>query len=327
MITTSLSSQSSPPIVGFCLRALLLLLLLTMLDEVHFAHGQATPLSSRISREIEFLEAAQRQPLPPEKVGRVWANLGSDYEEAGEFALSEDAYNHALQIFRKDRALASEYATVLDNFGSLYLMYGRIPEARRLRERALAKRRELKNPVEIARGESHIAEVLLDERRYKDAAAHAAAALRLMEAENDPDKEDEGATLVTLIYALCAQGKCSEGLVYAHQALEISAAAYEPDSVQAGYVLMAAGFAEWKQGDAARAEDELKRGVEIFRRRMEKSNRVLIEALRQYEGFLSARHQTVAARRVEDEVMRLERSSSAACSNCTVSAFSLEGKQ
>ena len=199
----------------------------------------------------------------------------------------------------------------------------------KLREQALAKRRELKNPVDIARSESHIAEVLLDERRYKDAAAHALAALRVMETESNSDKEDEGATLVTLIYALCARDKCSEGLVYAHKALEISTAAYEPGSAQAGYVLMAAGFAEWKQGDAARAEDELKRGVEIFRRSPEKSNRVLIEALRQYEGFLSSRHQTVAARRVEDEVASLERSSSssASCSNCTVSAFSLEGKR
>jgi tetratricopeptide (TPR) repeat protein len=300
-----------------------------MRDE-RFAHGQTTPLSSRISREIEFLKAAQRQQHPPEQIARVWAKLASDYEEAGEFALSEDAYNHALQIFRPNAAFAGEYATILDNFGSLYLMYGRIPEARRLREQALAKRRELKNPVDIARSESHIAEVLLDERRYKDAAAHALAALRVMETESHSDKEDEGATLVTLIYALCARDKCSEGLVYAHKALEISAAAYEPDSAQAGYVLMAAGFAAWKQGDAARAEDELKRGVEIFRRSPEKSNRrVLIEALRQYEGFLSSRHQTVAARRVEDEVASLERSSSssASCSNCTVSAFSLEGKR
>jgi tetratricopeptide (TPR) repeat protein len=298
-----------------------------MQDEQYFAHGQTTPLSSRISQEIELLEAAQRQQLPAEKIGRVWARLGSDYEEAGEFALSEDAYNRALQIFRTDPALASEYATILDNFGSLYIMFGRIPEARRLREQALAKRRELNNPVEIARSESHMAEVLLDERRYKDAVTHALAALRVMEAENDPDQEDQGATLVTLIYALCARDKCSEGLVYAHQALEISAAAYEPDSLPAGYVLMAAGFAEWKQGDAARAEDELRRGVEIFRRRMEKSSRVLIEALRQYGSFLSSRHQTVAAQRVEDEVMRLERSSSASCSNCTVSAFGLEAKR
>jgi tetratricopeptide (TPR) repeat protein len=324
VVTTPLHPSS--PIFWFGLRALLLLLLLTVRGEGRFAHGQPTPLSSRISREIELLGAAQRQQLPPEKIGRVWAKLGSDYEEAGEFALSEDAYNHALQIFRTERALASEYATILDNFGSLYLMYGRIPEARRLRELALAKRRELNNPVEIARSESHIAEVLLDERRYKEAAAHALTALRMMEEGKDSDKEDQGATLVTLIYALCARGKCSEGLLYAHKALELSAAAYPPDSMPAGYVLMAAGFAEWKQGDAARAEDELKRGVEIFRRRMEKNSRVLIQALRQYAGFLASRRQTVAARRVEDEVMRLERSSSASCSNCTVSAFSLEGK-
>jgi tetratricopeptide (TPR) repeat protein len=298
-----------------------------MLDEVHFARGQSTPLSSRISREVDLLQAPQRQQLSPQQMGRVWAKLGGDYEEAGEFALSEDAYNHALQYLRTDAAFASEYATVLDNFGSLYLMYGRIPEARRLREQALAIRLKLKNPVEIARSESHIAEVLLDEHRYKDAAAHALMALREMETESNPDREDEGATLVTLIYALCGRDRCSEGLVYAHKALEISAAAYEPDSVQTGYVLMAAGFAEWKQGDALRAEEELKRGVEIFRRRLGENNLVLIEALQQYESFLTFRHQTVAARRIADEIARLQRSLSASCSNCTVSAFSLSRKQ
>jgi tetratricopeptide (TPR) repeat protein len=161
------SFHSSSPLFSLYLRALFLILLLTMLDGPHLARGQTVPLSSRISREIKTLEALQRQQAPPQQIGRVWAKLGLDYQDAGEFALSEDAFNHALHLLRTDAAFASEYATVLDNFGSLYLMYGRIPEASRLREQALAKRLELKNPVEIARSESHIAEVLLDEPNTK----------------------------------------------------------------------------------------------------------------------------------------------------------------
>ena len=320
------SFHSSSPLFSLYLRALFLILLLTMLDGPRLARGQTVPLSSRISREIKTLEALQRQQAPPQQIGRVWAKLGLDYQDAGEFALSEDAFNHALHLLRTDAAFASEYATVLDNFGSLYLMYGRIPEASRLREQALAKRLELKNPVEIARSESHIAEVLLDEHKYKDAATHALRALHTMEAQREPDKEDEAATMVTLIYALCATKRCSDGLMYARKGLEISAAAFAQDSVQAGYTLMAAGFAEWKQGDAARAEDELKRGVEIFRRRQGESSRVLIEALRQYQSFLASRHQTVAARRIEDEVTSLQQPSSASCSTCTVSPYSLARK-
>jgi hypothetical protein len=181
----------------------------------------------------------------------------------------------------------------------------------------------LGNPLDIARSEGHLAEILLVERKYKEAAEHASLALKGMRDAGDKDVADETSTLSILAYALCYREACEEGVKDARKAVELSSRTYAADSLPSGYVLMAAGFAEWRYRDYERAATEMRRGIDILRRQLGESNRMVIDALLEYKRFLNSTHQKAEAKKVEAEVVQLEQKQRASCSTCTVSAFSL----
>jgi tetratricopeptide (TPR) repeat protein len=286
-------------------------------------HGQTPDLLNRIESESVQIRTAQRLNLSTVRVARLWAKLGSDYQDAGDFAQSESAYNRALHYFETDGNSGSEHATVLDNLGSLYLVYGRLREAERLRQQAFAERVALGNLLDVARSEGHLAEIFLVEKKYKEAAEHASLALRGMRDEGDKDVDDETSTLSVLAYALCYRDACQEGVKDARRAVELSSRTFAANSLPYGYVLMAAGFAEWKYGDYERAATEMRRGIDILGQQLGERNRMVIDALVQYEKFLNSTKQKAEAKRVEAEVVQLEQEQRASCSTCTVSAFSL----
>jgi hypothetical protein len=325
------SSVSSLP---QCLRSIALLAgLLPILfapSELSAQTDASNPLPlQQIHDQLSLLHIREQAQASAYELGYRWALLGVEYTDASDFANSESAYNRSLQLLKADASAKTNasttalYAAVLDQFGALYRIYGRIPEALNCRRKALALRQQLGDPLEVARSKSHLAELALMSRKYKDALATVDQAYESMTQLQDPRKADLTSTLIIRSYAECALHKCDRGLEDAQRALAIGREALKADSPSLGAALIAVGSAELKSGATVDAANSVRRALQIFKLKFTAADPRLAYAMLLYRDCLLAQHRKREAREIDDQVSALNRQSPPSCLSCTVSVFGL----
>lgn len=288
-------------------------------------NGRAAPLSEQpnpqIAAKVQAIEEQERNGAEPLKLGRLWAQLAWDYERAMEFAKSESAFNRALQYLERVPEKV-DYAVALGNLGSLYMLQGKYGDAERCRKRSLAIREAMGNKNEIARGKALLAEVYLVWHKYKEAHRRALEAYTSMVALKDAKQGDVLSALITLIYAECFDGDCTNALGHAREALSLAQAGLASDSVELAHAHLAMGFAEWKSGMKEGPDEEMRAGIEIMKGLASPQGPYILSALEQYRSYLEAtnRKQEAQAIALEEAQLRDVRRD---CANCTVSVYGL----
>jgi hypothetical protein len=257
-------------------------------------------LEQQIVSEIQGIHEGEQRGMEPLKLGRRWAHLAADYEDAMEFAKSESAYNHALRLLESAPDGKADYAIALDNLGSMYLMSG--------------------DPLEVARGKAQLAEVELARHRFKEARQGAMEAYNEMIALKDPDVSARISVLATLIYAECSSGGCADGLAHAREAASLARGAFPADSPTVGQTHMALGFAEWKNGLKDGPDSEMREGIKIMKGA---GLPYALSSLEQYRAYLGAEQREQEAKQVAQEETRMKSRAQAGCVNCSVSVYSL----
>jgi tetratricopeptide (TPR) repeat protein len=276
----------------------------------------------QIHDQLVILHANEEAHASDRDLGYRWAVIGQEYALTGDFTNSENAYTRALKLLGNDNPTTSVYADVLDQMGALYRIYGRLPEALNCRRKALALRQQLGDPVEIARSESHLAELDLMAHHYKDAARGADQAYKSMTVQQDPNQADLVSALVVLAYAHCAMHQCAQGLAEAQQALAISHKAFSPESMSVAASLVAVGSAQMKTGAREDASNTTDQAVHILQSQLTANDPRLTHALIQYRDCLLALHQKPEAEEISDQ-LSAARQSPQSCAGCTVSSFGL----
>ena len=283
-------------------------------------------MEERIAQEIALIHNGERNGLDPLKMGRLWAHLGIDYEDEAEFTKAESAYNHSLRILEALPAGLADYANVLDNLGSMYLMVGNLAEAERCSRNSLVVRERMGDKLQIARGRWHLAEVELGRRKAKEAQQISLAAYNEMVALNDPETKDLISVLITLAYAECFQSCADGGVAHARQAVALSRGASPADPILIGQALLALGNAEWKAG-VGTAERDMRESIEIFKAQEARGRVYVLGAMEQYRRYLDAVHRGPEAKQVAQEESQIRDEQSRGCPNCTVSVYGLQGLQ
>jgi tetratricopeptide (TPR) repeat protein len=281
------------------------------------------PLQQRIHNQLSLLHVREQAQASAHELGYRWALLGAEYSTAGDFADSENSYNRSLQLLSADTSATALYANVLDQLGALYRIYGRIPEALSCRRKALVLREQVGDPLEVARSKSHLAELALMSRKFKDAFGSAGEAYEIMIRLQDPDKTDLISTLVVRSYAECALHKCDRAVEDARQAAAISRNAFGADSMPTGAALIALGSAALKAGATDEAGNSMRQALQIFKVRLTPADPRLNYAMLQYRDCLLALHQRREAQDIDDQRSALNRQSTPSCPYCTVSVFGL----
>jgi tetratricopeptide (TPR) repeat protein len=287
--------------------------------QVNLAEQQ---LKQRIALEVEAAREQEQSGVEPLKLGRLWAQLASDYESEAEYAKSEGAYNRALRYLEASPEKI-DYAVVLDNLGSLYVLLRNYDSAERCRKHALAVQEAIGNKLEIARGEALLAEVHLGVHKYKEARREALDGYTGMVALRDPDTSQVLSTLVTLIYSECSMGDCASALKHAREARSLADGAFAADSLEVGQSHLALGFAEWKNGIEDGPDEEMRAGIEIMRLRTSAGHPYVLSALEQYRRYLESVHRKDEAREIAQEVAQSQGVGKKPCSTCTVSVYGL----
>jgi len=292
-------------------------------SEVPRATARSAPLEQRITRETALIRNGEQQGLDPLKMGRLWAHLAIDYEDEAEFTKAESAYNHSLRILKPLPSGQADYANVLDNLGSMYLLLGNPAEAERCSRNSLAVREKIGDTLQIARGRWHLAEVELARQRVKEAQQDALAAYKQMVALRDLQTSDLVSALITLVYAECFHDGCTDGVAHAKWLLALARGATPEDPISTGQALLALGQAEWKAGMNDSAEQEMQESIEIFKAQGASGRTYVLRAMEQYRNYLDAMHRGPEAKQLALEQNLLKKQSSY-CPNCTVSVYGLD---
>jgi len=289
----------------------------------------AMTLRDHIARELKFIEDAPHRHTTDVQLGRLWAHLGSDYQDEADIQLSEEAYTHALALLRTAPSAQVDYATALDSLGSLYLETDRMKESEDCSRKGLAVREAIGDQLGAAKVRSQLAIVLVNRHNFREAEQQTLAALQVMRDQQYPNASDIAGTLLSLSYARCLQDRCTEGLIDASQAMTIVRTALPSDSLQAGAAWLsgatwlALGFAQWKTGANADAESSMSESVRIFRSQTSLPDGVLRGALVQYSDYLKAMRRKGEAHQLDGEIVRLTNEQARSCKNCTIDVHAL----
>jgi len=151
-----------------------------------------------------------------------------------------------------------------NNLGVLYLTYDRRVEAEPYLKRSFAERRNQGDIVALGISQVHLAQLAHADHKFKQAENLATEAQTNLTAAGDAGRAGLIGALVALTYARCERNKCAEGLQDAERAMDVARLVYTPDSLPAGHVLMAMGFARWKTGDSQQTEKMMLEGVHFI---------------------------------------------------------------
>ena len=281
--------------------------------------------AAHIARNRALIADAARLKLPPVQIGGLWEQIASDYQDLGEFTDAEAAYNRALSLLEPEASARKAYAVTLSNLGSLYTMSQRLDAAERCDKRALAVLEELGDPLMIARGQGHLADVYLAMGKNKEALRYSSLALRAVNTLPETTSEDKGSLLITYAYASCLSSHCEEGLRAARDAMRIVSAAYAAESFPAGQAHLALGFAEGRTGERDAGDEDLREGIRILRLQLPPTHPLMLHAVELYRQYLTENHRDPEARKLaEEQKMLFERQRG--CGNCTVSVEGLRSR-
>jgi tetratricopeptide (TPR) repeat protein len=275
--------------------------------------------AARVRKTID--SSAQLQ-LTPAQVGNLWAQLASDYHDLAQFDKAEEAYTHALNLFEPIPSVRQAYAVTLENLGSLYMITDRLDAALNCQKHALDIMLQLGDPLLIAQGQGHVADVYLAMGNGKQAVRFSTPAVEA--ARKLPARLESGLDwmLITHSYSLCLNSHCGEGLAAIQEALPLVLADFGAESFPTGQAYVALGYAELRTGAIAGAEEHLREGVRILRVQLPPAHPFLLNALSMYHDALAKNHHDAEAHQIAEEqraVMEHHRS----CSGCTVSVNGL----
>ena len=175
--------------------------------------------AARIARNRALIADADKLKLSPVKIGGLWEQIASDYQDLGEFADSEAAYNRSLALLEPENSAQMAYAVTLGNLGSLYSMTRNYDAAENCTRRSLAVLEKLGDPLMIVRAQGHLADVYLAMGRNKDALRYSSLAVQGVGTLAGATSDDKGSILISFAYASCLTSHCDDGLLAAREAM------------------------------------------------------------------------------------------------------------
>jgi hypothetical protein len=305
-----------------------LLLLTAMMLSVCAAWAQTSELQiasspTRVARVMELIRIAEQEHRPEAERGALWMQLALEYQYAADFPKAEDAYNKSLQLLKTVPSARAEYATTLECLAALYLIYGHVDDAERVRKQALVVREKLGDQADIGLNQIQLANIAIERQQYKKAERIALRGMEEMQSFSNPPRVGMLTGFITITVAQCMQGHTGEGLMRAQQAVAFANRKFEPESAAVGFALGTLGLAEWKSGAVQDGENDMLHGIQILRIKLAPGDPRLAGALLQYHDYLVASSRRVEAQVIHDEVDRMTSQSGTFCPGCTVSVYSL----
>jgi tetratricopeptide (TPR) repeat protein len=272
-----------------------------------------------LQKQIAAYESASLHAKAPEmlplQAGRIWSRLGTLYEDAGMYAQSERAYEHAMRLLSLAPVSQPDIAAATDNLGTLYMETGNLKEAERAESKALKIREDAGLKSDIPKSWYHLATLYLREHHPHKAQKLAQQAMSAFFADAGAFPEDKIGSVILLASSYCQLHQYVEAIPELQKAVHIAEQTYGAETFPAGFSDFLLGYAFWKNGDRASAGELMQRGTEIMNKQFGWGHPDYLPVMTQYARFLREEHRTDEARSIEEQVKRMrdQLSSNPAC--------------
>jgi tetratricopeptide (TPR) repeat protein len=269
---------------------------------------------------IELRDLLNSGSLDTVSSGKAWNTLGLAYEDMGEFALSQHAYEESLRILKDLPDNLRDYAMALDDFGGLYVAIGQFDAADMMRTRALGLYEQLGDHGGIARAYCNLATIAFSQKKVASGSKHLARALKEAKA-NDLDDDDRAAISSLQGWQAQFDGDFPMSVARYQKALDLWRRGHGEEHPFTAWGHLLLGDAQFEAGQLTTALDEIKHGVAILDRTVGHQNPHYLIAELAYSRVLDATGSHPEAAKVKataesllKDVYRKQ------CAGCTISA-------
>ena len=270
-----------------------------------------------------------RHPLPDT---RIWLErLGKwgigpqtqvvAYDDQGDLALSQHAYEESLRILESLPDNVREYAMALDDFGGHYLATDQFEIANRLRMKALSLYENIGDHGGVARTSADLAGTAFSQKKVGDGSKFLKRAIKEARLANDLDEDDRAAMASLKGWQAEFGGDLATSIASYRQALELLRARHGEEHPSTGWGYMLLGGACAETGQLTTALEEMRQGVAVLDRTLNHENPKYLGAEMAYSRVLDATGSHSEAARIKAvtepvlaDIHRMQ------CAGCTVSA-------
>jgi len=256
--------------------------------------------------------------------GRGWTLLGLAYQYRGDFQKATTAYENALQILEGRGGSASDYASALASFGTLYRDMGQMDAARRMELRALRVNQQINDPAGIAAVSATLADIELGGKHIGRAQTWLDEATR--ESRLAPTLGDSFHASVASSQAWLEELKGHMQAAIAGHEMEIDylTHAHGEETPQVGWAYMLLGKAYLENGNVNDALTSMCKGRVLLLQTLGPNNlRYLVAQLEYAQALKSAGMKANAARTKLDAESQLKSIYKEQCSQCRITVMAL----
>jgi len=253
--------------------------------------------------------------------GKAWNILGLAYEDMGEFAPSQHAYEESLRILQNLPDNIPAYAMALDDFGALYVSTGQFGVAEKLRTKALGLYEKIEDHEGIARSSGDLAGIAFSQKNVARGSKYLERAVKEARLATDLDDDDRVAIASLQGWKAQLDGDVAMSIMRYRQALDLSRKFHGEEHPFTGWNYLLLGVAHAEADQLTTALGEMRQGVAVLERTLSNQNPRYLVAEIAYSRVLDATGSHAEAARIKSMAeSRLKAVQQRQCTGCTISA-------
>jgi tetratricopeptide (TPR) repeat protein len=263
-------------------------------------------LLHRIALEEATVRQAEGAHASSVVLSRIYLQLGLLYQDVARWESSEQVLKHAVSLLQHTSVPTDDLAAALGHLGSLHVEMGKLRDSEKEELEALKIRQELGNQLQIARSRSDLATLYLVKQKFEKARDFARLALAEFDTNEQAGTVDKISIRFALAEALCSIKDCPSAIPVLKVAMAEAKATLRPDDFPIGLSDFLLGYAYWKSGDMAEAEEHLERGTTLMSAQLGWGHPAYLRVLKCYAMFLHENQNVEAANVVERRIRQAE---------------------
>jgi tetratricopeptide (TPR) repeat protein len=301
-------------------------LLTQVTPDQRLAHAYALEREGEPAQAIVELQTLlDEKLLEAPAVGRAWNVLGLAFEDQGNYASSQHAYERSIRTLEGLPNNIGDYAMAVDDFGGLYVVTGQLEVAARLRQKAFDLFEKISDHAGMTRASSNLAGIAFSRRKTKEGKRYLERAIKEAQLANDLDVDDFATIASMQGWRAQLESDLAMSISRYRQALDLLIRRHgeEHPFVGWGYILM--GRAHAAAGELPTALTEMNHGLAVLGHIVNGKNPQYLLAEIAYSRVLDATGAHLEATQIKAEAERqLKRRDSSRCGNCTISAAAFQ---
>lgn len=276
---------------------------------------------------IAILEPIARSTdaaLSEDKKGVVWNILGSSYQDLDMFEKARDCYEHAIVLLREAEPHTAQYASTLDNLGSVEMSLGEMNDSARLRKKARRIYATLGDHPGVARVSTNLAVLALLTNHGASAQRNLNSALHEFQKAGTADDDDIAGVRSVQGWLYLKKGNSAAALSSFQEAIDHWTRLHGSASYQTAWGLCMRAQAYKQSGDVDQASSDLRRALGIFTITPGKTSTIYWTTALQLAQVMRLQGNASEARSLESKaVTALDNIKAHSCRGCSVTVEAL----